>query len=216
MQAWFGGHAFEPHRHATYGICVTDVGVQRFAYRGNSEISLPGEVVVLHPDEAHDGGPGAEGGFGYRIVYVEPGRIAQAAHAISSKPTALPFARQPVSRNRTLVNTVASAFSTGAEPLALDSLVLSLAEGLLQSDGVPTPAPRIDQHAVGLASAFLNESMRLVRSSELEAVSGLNRYELARRSAPYTEPAHIASRCCAGSARRDACCATNPSSTRRY
>src|SRR5437899_1372229 len=68
LQAWFGGRAYVKHRHDTYAICLTEVGVQAFDYRGKAESSRPGQVVVLHPDEAHDGRAGADGGFGYRQV----------------------------------------------------------------------------------------------------------------------------------------------------
>ena len=47
--------AFSPHRHDTYTIAVTTAGVQSFNYRGNRWRSLPGQVVILHPDEVHDG-----------------------------------------------------------------------------------------------------------------------------------------------------------------
>ena len=88
LRARFAGRAFARHRHDTYAIGVTEVGVQAFDYRGRVERSRPGQVVVLHPDEPHDGRPGAEGGFGYRIVYVEPARIADAVRAISGPPDA--------------------------------------------------------------------------------------------------------------------------------
>ena len=54
---------------------LTEVGVQAFDYRGVAEVSTPGQVVVLHPDETHDGRAGTPDGFGYRIVYVAPARI---------------------------------------------------------------------------------------------------------------------------------------------
>ena len=96
LEAWLRGAAYRAHRHDTYAIGVTERGVQTFDYRGRVETSRPGQVAVLHPDEAHDGRAGTEGGFGYRIVYVEPARIAAAVHAITGHPTALPFVRQPV------------------------------------------------------------------------------------------------------------------------
>ena len=71
LRAWFGGRAFARHRHDTYAIGVTETGVQTFDYRGRVERSTPGEVVVLHPDEMHDGRAGTDAGFGYRIVYVD-------------------------------------------------------------------------------------------------------------------------------------------------
>src|SRR5262245_35531281 len=78
LRAWFEGRPFARHRHDTYAIGVTEAGVQMFDYRGKVEVSGPGQVVVLHPDEAHDGRAGAGAGFGYRIVYAEPARVAAA------------------------------------------------------------------------------------------------------------------------------------------
>ncbi|TIW84422.1 MAG: AraC family transcriptional regulator, partial [Mesorhizobium sp.] len=62
IEARFHGSAFDPHRHDTYAIGVTLRGVQTFRYRGAARLSLPGQVIVLHPDELHDGGAGTEEG----------------------------------------------------------------------------------------------------------------------------------------------------------
>ena len=184
LRAWFSGHAYAKHRHDTYAIGVTEVGVQAFDYRGRVENSLRGQVVVLHPDEAHDGRAGSEGGFGYRIVYVEPARIAAAVRAIRGRPTALPFVREPVAHNPTLARAVTAAFQAAPEPLALDALVLGLAEGLLEGDPdghAAGPPRRLDQAALARARALLDSRRAIVRSAELEAVTGLSRYELARQ-----------------------------------
>lgn len=93
--------------------------MQMFDYRGRAERSRPGQVVVLHPDEAHDGRAGAAGGFGYRIVYVEPVRIASAVRALRGRPAPLPFVREPVSSNPALARAVTAAFWSAPEPLAL-------------------------------------------------------------------------------------------------
>jgi len=66
FEAWFQRNGYQKHRHDTYAICLPTTGVLGFDYRGTSEISLPGQVVVLHPDEIHDGYAGAQEGFGYR------------------------------------------------------------------------------------------------------------------------------------------------------
>ncbi len=183
LRAWFSGRAFARHRHDTYAIGVTEAGVQEFNYRGRVESSLPGQVVVLHPDEAHDGRAGAEGGFGYRIIYVEPARIAAAVGAIRGRPAPLPFVREPVSHSPTLARAVAAAFCLPLEPLALDALVLRLSEGLLEgSAGLPAGAPRrLDHAALARAREFLDSQRAIVRSAELEAVTGLSRYEVARQ-----------------------------------
>ena len=183
LQAWFAGRGFAPHRHDTYAIGVTDAGVQTFDYRGVTERSTPGQVVVLHPDETHDGRAGTPDGFGYHIVYVAPELIGEAMRAIRGRACALPFVREPVSTNRALTQAVDEAFHHGTEPLATDTLVVRLTEGLLAvtRDGPAAPI-RLDHHALIRARGFLDaETARVVRSTELEAVTGITRYDLARQ-----------------------------------
>jgi AraC-like DNA-binding protein len=194
MQASFGGRGFAPHRHDTYGIALTDLGVQAFDYRGSLERSLPSQVTVLHPDEMHDGRAGADGGFSYRIVYVAPAQIGNALRAITGRPTPLPFVRTPVAVRPLLAAAVTDAFRSGLEPLARDSLIVRVAEGLLFADGSlsrPGSLRHLDMPALVRARELLDSRQtRLVRSSEMESVTGLTRYELARqfRAAYGTSP----------------------------
>jgi AraC-like DNA-binding protein len=185
LRAWFAGRGFDPHRHDTYAIGLTEAGVQAFDYRGAARTSTPGQVVVLHPDETHDGRAGTPDGFGYRIVYVAPARIHEAGRAICGRPCALPFLREPVTANARLASGIGSAFRLEPEPLAADGLVLGLAEALLDADpsaGRAAPPSALDRRALAHARALLDaETTRVVRSSELEAVTGLTRYDLARQ-----------------------------------
>ncbi|MFL5805176.1 MAG: AraC family transcriptional regulator [Roseiflexaceae bacterium] len=185
LEAWFQGVAYHKHRHDTYAICLTTIGVQAFDYRGAAEISTPGQVVVLHPDELHDGYAGTEAGFGYRILYVEPALIFDAVQVVCGHACALPFVRSPVVLSPKLSAAITSAFHGTREPLAIDSLVVQLAEGLIDVDPCCTQVsiPRhLDVAALGRARQFLDvEQARVVGSAELEVVTGLTRYDLARQ-----------------------------------
>jgi AraC-like DNA-binding protein len=185
LEAWFRGPAYHKHRHDTYAICLTTTGVQAFDYRGATEISMPGQVVVLHPDEPHDGRAATEAGFGYRILYVEPALIFEAVRVICGRACSLPFARAPVTISPKLSAAITGAFQGAREPLAIDSLAMQLAEGLIDADPCCKRAssPRhLDVAALERARQFLDaQKTRVVRSSELEAVTGLTRYELARQ-----------------------------------
>ncbi|MGO8947017.1 MAG: AraC family transcriptional regulator [Ktedonobacterales bacterium] len=185
FEAWLQEHAYQKHYHVTYAICLTTAGVLAFNYRGNSEISTPGQVVVLHPDEAHDGYAGTAEGFGYRQVYVDPALIFEAIQTIYTRPCSLPFVRTPVTMNRTLSAAIFSAFQGTREPLAIDSLIVQVAEGLLEADPSckQIPLPRhLDVAALKRAREFLDtQKTRVVHSSELEVVTGLTRYDLARQ-----------------------------------
>ena len=185
LEAWFQGHAYQKHRHDTYAICLTTTGVLAVDYRGTSEISMPGQVVVLHPDEVHDGYAGAQEGFGYRQLYVEPALIFEAIQTMCSRACSLPFVRTPVVRNQKLSAAIISAFEGTREPLAIDSLIVQVAEGLMEADPSCKQVlfPRhLDVPALKRARQYLDtQKTRVVHSSELEAVTGLSRYELARQ-----------------------------------
>jgi AraC-like DNA-binding protein len=184
FRAWFAGEAYQKHRHDTYAIGVTDRGIQVFDYRGSVRASTPGQVVVLHPDEVHDGRAGTSAGFGYRIVYVEPSHLAEALRVLRGRPYPLPFVSEPVSTNARLSHAVAGAFRAPLEPLAADSLIVELAEGLMdgeQGRGRPTVS-RVDVPVIERARQFLvAEKTRVVHSAELESITGLTRYDLARQ-----------------------------------
>ena len=185
FEAWFQRNGYQKHRHDAYAICLPTTGVLGFDYRGNSEISLPGQVVVLHPDEVHDGYAGAQEGFGYRQLYVEPALIFEAIQTMCSRACSLPFVRTPVVRNQKLSAAIISAFEGTREPLAIDSLIVQVAEGLMEADPSfkHVSFPRhLDVDALKRARQYLDsQKTRLVHSSELEAVTGLSRYELARQ-----------------------------------
>jgi AraC-like DNA-binding protein len=177
--------AYRRHRHDTYAISLTEIGVQAFTYRGATHVSTPSQVVVLHPDEAHDGHAGTEAGFAYRQLYVEPAMIFAATRALCDGGGFLPFVRQPVTTNTVLAAAVRAAFRHDGESLAIDDVLLGVAAGLLAGDRSSERAPmlrRVDVRAIDRARQFLDAATtRVVSSAELEGVTGLTRFELARQ-----------------------------------
>jgi AraC-like DNA-binding protein len=166
-----------------YAIGVTEEGVQAFGYRGTTERSLPGQVFVLHPDELHDGRADGPGMFGYRQIYVSPGRIAAALSALTGRLVPLPFA-SPVADDPPLARTVRAAFAQALEPLAVDALVVQLADGLLRCSATRLTSAlqsRVDLSAVERGRDFLATRLTVVESGEVEAVTGLDRYQFARQ-----------------------------------
>jgi AraC-like DNA-binding protein len=183
FRARLRGNPFSRHRHHVYAIGVTEEGVQAFGYRGTVERSLPGQVFVLHPDEPHDGRSDGPGLFGYRQIYITPDQIASALPALTGRPTPLPFAR-PVTDDPALARVVHTAFARAPEPLALDTLIQQLAEGLLRISATSLPRHprcRVDLPAVERGRDFLRSRLTIVQSSEVEAVTGLDRYQFARQ-----------------------------------
>ncbi|MFC7622820.1 helix-turn-helix domain-containing protein [Microlunatus sp. GCM10028923] len=174
--------AYSRHRHESYAIGVTRSGVQRFFYRGAHWTGLPGEWHVLHPDEIHDGMPGDGSGLGYRIFYLDPAAV------LAAGPTGrLPFVADPLVRPDRVPASAVELLDGLDEPieeLREIELIADLAQLLTElSDGRrPRAEARPDQPAVGRVAALLQEEPeRSHTGPELESLSGLSRWSLARQ-----------------------------------
>src|SRR5690606_4299763 len=183
IEARFHGNGFSPHRHDTYALGITLSGIQTFRYRGAFRVSLPGNVIVLHPDEVHDGAAGTDDGLRYRMLYLPPERLVEAAGGVAG----LPFVPDPVVEDDDFRQCLAEALDdldTVLQELLLDDLMARLAAALWR---------HADSRRVSAGTASAREAMlrcrdylrancdRAVSSAELEAVSGLDRYTTARQ-----------------------------------
>lgn len=182
LVAGFSGHAYDPHRHETYAVGRTLAGAQAFRYRGSERVSLSGQCIVIHPDETHDGHAGVPEGFRYQMLYIEPWLLRGALRGRSG----LPFVPDVVARDPALAALLAEIFAdfpARVEPLAWDGFLARLADLLLsRSDDAPNADRRpVPAAAVEAARQLLHDDFaRPVGSAELEQVSGLDRFELAR------------------------------------
>lgn len=182
MEAQFSGEAFAPHRHDTYALGITLSGVQTFRYRGEKRFSLPGNCIILHPDELHDGAAGDEAGLKYRMLYLEPALLAP---ALGDAARSLPFIADPVVSHPGLARLLASVLSTMGdrlEDLEADGFLALLAPMLAGLSSEPAknasllPLRELDQ-----VRDFLTEhANENIASSRLEDISGLDRFTLAR------------------------------------
>lgn len=184
MEAFFAGHAYAPHRHDTYAIGYTMEGVQSFTYRGAQADSRAGNAIIIHPDEVHDGRAGVEAGFHYRMLYVEPRLIAG---ALDGRARSLPFAPSAVLADRRLIGALIPLLGDmdrEPEPLEADAALARLADALLSFDasaGGGRSSTTTATRAVETARAYLDAHFdHTVASEELEAVTGLDRFTLAR------------------------------------
>jgi AraC-like DNA-binding protein len=181
---------FDPHRHDTYGIGVTTAGVKTIAYRGSRRVCLPGQLFVLHPDETHDGVPGTEDGFGFRILYIPPELVQDALGGRD-----LPFVADPIQEPTPGVRPIAALLADIDEPiseLSCAEIAVAVADGLESLSGhADRRRLTIDLRAVGLVRDYLAAHAReQTPASTLEKIAGTDRFTIARhfRSAFGTSP----------------------------
>lgn len=179
VEACFAGAAFAPHRHDTYAIGITLMGVQRFDYRGATRNSLPGGLVILHPDELHDGRAGDAGGFRYRTAYVAPADIRTVLEDRS-----LPFVEGGVSASPHLRRAVLALLADFDRPLAgleLQDALYDLATALERAAGRADAAVIANRAAAAWARDFIEAHLDAHFSlADLEAATGHSRWQLSR------------------------------------
>jgi AraC-like DNA-binding protein len=179
-EVYLSACAFEPHRHDTYTIGVTTAGVQTFRYRGMRRVSLPGQLVILHPDEMHDGAAGTDDGFGYQALYLPPELVHDALDH-----SALPFVADPVQKPARPTRLITALLADIDEPISdLGSVdIAAMIADTLRLLGGESHQSRatIDFRAVELARDYLAAHAREQTSaSTLEQITGADRFTLAR------------------------------------
>jgi AraC-like DNA-binding protein len=179
IEASFTGVAFTPHRHDTDAIGITLDGVQSFDYRGATRHSTRGQLVVLHPDERHDGRAGDGGTFRYRTAYIPP---AELQGVLGGR--ALPFVDGAVSSDPRLRAPIAALLDDLTRPLAglaYDDVLYDLATALRDVAGDAAPIAPIHRAAALRArdyiDARLDDRVALV---DLERETGHDRWQLSR------------------------------------
>lgn len=179
IEARFNGAAFAPHRHDTYAIGITLAGVQTFDYRGAARHSLPGQMVVLHPDELHDGRAGDGLPFQYRTAYVAPGDIQRVLGG-----RALPFIEGGVSddpRLRQVVSDLLDDLDSPIEGLECEQAITDLTTALLQAAGIELRHARPNQAAVLRARDFIEANLEGASTlGDLERAAQYDRWALSR------------------------------------
>ncbi|MBI2255441.1 MAG: AraC family transcriptional regulator [Proteobacteria bacterium] len=185
LDAFFTGHAYDDHRHDTYALGLTLSGVQCFDYRGARRDSVEGQVIVLYPDESHNGRAGVPEGFRYRMIYVAPHRISA---ALEGRARHLPFLRNVVSRDPRLMMAIGLALRDMDRPLddlEQVEIVSALADAMAANDPGATMGrtgrpPKLARREAELARLYLEAATGQVSADDLEAVSGLDRFTLNR------------------------------------
>src|SRR4051812_11833632 len=141
MTARFSEHRYAPHCHEEYAVGVCTDGLETIRYRGERHLAGPGSIVVLAPGEMHTGGPAAEEGFAYRVLYPAPPLLGEGV-------VDRPHFREPVIEDPELaaaIGRVPAGISRSRDPIEAESrlpwLLTALARRHAQARPVPDATP---------------------------------------------------------------------------
>ena len=83
-------HRFVPHVHDGFVIGMIMDGAQRYRYRGAEHLAGTGTLVLINPDEVHNGHKGHDAGWRYRAFYPDNEQIQSLLEELNLPGTHLP------------------------------------------------------------------------------------------------------------------------------
>ncbi|KQY88725.1 MULTISPECIES: AraC family transcriptional regulator [Roseateles] len=171
-------HAFGRHTHEQFGIGLIERGAQKSASGRGVVEACAGDLITVNPGEVHDGKPVDATGRRWRMLYLDPAPVLDAARDIA--PCASFEFTAPVLRDAALSLRFRSLFdatTAGGDALQSETALLALIAQLLR----PTP-----QHAAPVASIALareridDDPAAAPTLAALAAEAGLSRYQFLR------------------------------------
>ena len=183
MRARFVRFRFAPHVHEETMIVVTGSGMGQPYFRGEVHRIVPGDVVVLRPGEAHEGGPAANSTWSYRSFYVTSGIMARVAEELGGMPQfAGGVIHDPAVASA--LRRAHHALEAPASELARESMLLDALVNMINrhADGNASPRRKNGEHrAVTVVKAYL-ESLpgENVSLDTLAQAASISPYRLCR------------------------------------
>lgn len=161
LSARYSTQSFGRHSHDRYAVGVISSGVEKLFYRGNNYLGVAGNVVTISPGEIHDGLPGHDLGWMYRMLYIDPDWVNRAVfqgrvpgdhihlfqNALSHAPD---FAQTFLQQHQIIEESTSS--------LERETILLDLVTQLFERSGAPiAPVSAAEQHAVKVIKRKLED-----------------------------------------------------------
>ena len=173
-------HTFEPHTHDAYGFGVIEQGVERFRYKGSDHLAPSDSIVFMHPDVLHTGRAETDGGWRYRMIYIDPTVLADIAGDAGWW-----FDETVVERDRPRakhLTRLLKALWQVQDPLVFDGLLSQLVEGLSpyarRQSSAQHQSERRFANVIDYMQAHLGERIVL---EDLAGVAGLSPFHFLRQ-----------------------------------
>jgi AraC-like DNA-binding protein len=181
-------HRYARHSHEGYALGIVEAGAHSFAARGREWTAVPGRVVIVNPDDAHTGGPATrDGGYSYRMIYVDEAVICAALDEAGGERTGTPFFPHAVVSDAVLAHRLSRLHRALEQPearLEREALLITTLVDLVRRHGgtAPFAGPRArSSRAVALARDYLAANFAEDLSlAELATLAGVDRFHLLR------------------------------------
>ncbi|MFG1173119.1 AraC family ligand binding domain-containing protein [Erwiniaceae bacterium CAU 1747] len=172
-------YAFEPHTHEAFGIGTVIRGAERFRYRGEQHLAPVDSLILMNPDELHTGESASEGGWQYRMIYLEPQRLA----ALTGEPGWwFDRAVRHHPQHAGEISQILSLLWQTDDALAIDGLLLSLCDVLRPHARNVRPAEAVTRHRFDRVRDYLRDNLaERITLADLSALMSLSPWHFQRQ-----------------------------------
>ncbi len=188
FRATISEFAFHPHAHEEFFIALTETGLATPTYRGDRHVIGPGDLIVLNPEEAHAGGPPAEGSWTYRALYPGSDLMREIMAEFPGDSLTMPEFGTDVVRDREVAARLRRFHRLselpGSSLLEREAYLAATLVLLVSRYAAPRQAPRSpgrERRAIRLSREYLEEhAEENVTLQALARFAGLSAFHLCR------------------------------------
>ncbi len=201
LRATFVTQTFTKHFHEDYAVGCIEKGAMGFRYRGGGLVAPEGHVNLVVPGEAHDGHAATEQGWTYRMFYLKPEALLEAAGELSSRPTQPNF-KEGVLNDPELARCIRSTHAILLDPQVssleketrLYWMLVAWISRHADEPGTSVPAPK-HHRAASLARDFIranySRDLTLGRLADMAALSPFHMIRVFHREFGLTPHAYL-------------------------
>lgn len=188
MSARFTTQCFGKHFHRRYGLGVIEQGAMAFSFLGQNFVADAGSVNLTVPGEMHDGHAAAPAGWAYRMLYLDPEVVENAASQAAGRTVAPPDFATGVIHDPGLAARIRACHRILEQPratlLAQQSALTSVLALWVRRHAADRPASlriKAEPEAVARARAHMDEHCdRDISLDELATLAHLSPYHFLR------------------------------------
>ncbi|MDX8482015.1 AraC family transcriptional regulator [Mesorhizobium sp. VK24D] len=140
LAARYRDHAYPLHTHPTWVFGVVVAGVEKLRIGRHQHLAPAGSIIIVNPEEPHDGEKGAPAGWAYRTCYPDAALMAEIAGDMEL--TGLPMFREGIVQAPDLARAFVRAHRLAGQALEQEAAMLVVLSELAGRFGDGKPRDR--------------------------------------------------------------------------
>lgn len=179
------------HAHEEFSFGVTLSGRQDFFSLGEYHKSYPGQIMLINPDDAHDGHSGTDDPLTYTMLYVHPDQLTPYLEGLGVAQPENFRLKNTLADNtaiREKILRLAALINLQQSPTAeYESVLFELAEELVTFQSKPRVTPQRHHMLLERAKEYIHDNYTQELSlDQVCQVACMSKYHFLRRFKDYT------------------------------